>query len=170
MEAVEDSILESEVPSSDYQPPASEWDSLLIQSPICRRLRRRRRRSTPDRDRTERPTSRDGDDDDDANDEDTCGARADAENTPSQSFIHAPSRTAEGSRGGNKRQTGSYRASQRLTSLTRNRPPNLGPYCTALCLQGLIDALPLDTACPNLHLHPCLVAHRTQHAMNAAEF
>ena len=30
---------------------------------------------------------------------------------------------------------------------------DLGPYCTTLCLKGLVDKGPLDPCCPNVHQH-----------------
>jgi len=140
MEELEDLNPPDSVPSSEYRPsPKSSTPHVL--SPISKRLRRRPV-SASCASEVVPPTTSDSDDDGDG--ESGSGSGPGPE---------TPSRAQPSSRGAKETTSSKKQQSERNTSKQSYIQQDLGPYCTSLCIKGLVEGGILDPQCPNVHSH-----------------
>lgn len=149
---------EKQIPDSDYKPSKHRLSTLPTYSPISRRLRRPLRsqgdtltaprlRSTPD-------TSDEGEDNSAASPTSSNIFTRDIrwKQAPGASETSHP--VSKPARGGRKKAT-----------IRSHAQRNFGPFCTSLCLQGLLKQEPLDQSCPNAQHHGT-----DRHRINVADF
>jgi hypothetical protein len=141
VEDLEEGLPEEDVPGSEYRPPEGEAARFLIESPICRRLRGRKALMNVDAPTQRESTESDGDSGDDDG--------ITGNETPSRAPRDVPRGGArEGTRGRAMNRGGRSTASHQS-----GQQRDLGPYCSASCLKGLVERGLLDSSCPNVHQH-----------------
>ncbi|KIW80567.1 hypothetical protein Z517_07183 [Fonsecaea pedrosoi CBS 271.37] len=139
-------VPEEEVPGSEYRPPCGNEAYLLGRSPIRRRLRPRHF-ATSDTGETGRKYSEESDADDGDDGYDGNGFPS---GTPSRAPIN---KSRAPTHGGTRCGRPGSRGSSSTTQPGSGRQRDLGPYCSALCLKGLVEQGPLDRSCPNVRQH-----------------
>ncbi|KIW99707.1 uncharacterized protein Z518_11120 [Rhinocladiella mackenziei CBS 650.93] len=150
-EDLEEEIPAKDVPGSEYRPPQGDAARFLVESPICHRLRPRKLQMNEDAPIPTNPSAE--------SDEDSDDGPASTE-TPSR----APPVARRGVAGEGTGRGGAV--SRGSPSTTSYQQRNLGPYCSALCLKGLVEKGVLDFSCPNVHQH----GSGPRHAIGLQEF
>ncbi|KIW85223.1 hypothetical protein Z517_00613 [Fonsecaea pedrosoi CBS 271.37] len=140
-EELGEDMPEIDVPGSEYRPPLGEDARFLVESPVRRRLRPRtvfQLDNAPSQHSTD-------------TEEDSGGENGKtAAETPSR----GPQQRRRGSAvGGSQHGSPAKNRGASNAHPQSGRQRDLGPYCSAQCLKGMLIDGPLDPTCPNVHRH-----------------
>ncbi|OAL35138.1 hypothetical protein AYO20_05615 [Fonsecaea nubica] len=150
LQELQQDIPDEKVPGSEYRPPQGESAQYLRDSPIRRRLRPREPVIINDEEHMARRAAIS---EDDSSDNDGRGHGQ----TPSR----PPADLQRGrAQGGLRRGRATTDDDPSSSTHRSHRQRELGPYCSALCLKGLVENGDLDSSCPNVHLHGCGPKHQ----------
>ncbi|KIW85482.1 hypothetical protein Z517_00873 [Fonsecaea pedrosoi CBS 271.37] len=147
---LQEDIPDEKVPGSEYRPPQGESAQYLRDSPIRRRLHPREPVMINDEEHIAR---RGAISEDDSSDN---GGRGHGQ-TPSRPPTDLQRVRAQG---GLRRGRATADDEPSPSTHRSHRQRELGPYCSALCLKGLVENGDLDLSCPNAHLHSCSPKHQ----------
>lgn len=130
---------------SEYRPPQGEAARFLVESPICRRLRSRKPWTNADAPTPEESTESDGD----GGDDDGMTGNG----TPSRAPRDGPRDGPRGGAHGGTRGRATNPGGRSTASHQSGQQQELGPYCSASCLKGMVERGLLDSSCPTVHQH-----------------